>query len=45
MWEGEMGWGLVGTGLRFESQVDGRVSQIKGFRVESLSLYLNGCEQ
>ena len=40
-----MGWGLVGTGPRFETQVDGRVSQMEGFRVEGLSLYLNGCEQ
>ena len=45
MWEGEVGWGLVGTGPRFETQVDGRVSWMEGFRVEGLSLYLNRCEQ
>ena len=45
MWEGEVGWGLMRTGPRFETQVDGRVSQMEGFRVEGLSLYLNGCEQ
>ena len=36
MWEGEVGLGLVGTGPRFETQVDGRVSRIEGFRVEGL---------
>ena len=48
MWEGEVGWGLgrgLETGPRFETQVDGRVSRMEGFRVEGLSLYLNGCEQ
>ena len=45
MWKGEVGWGLMGTGPRFETQVDGRVSRMEGFRVEGLSLYLNGCDQ
>ena len=45
MWEREVGLGLVGTGLRFETQVDGRVSRMEGFRTERLSLYLNGCKQ
>ena len=44
MWEGKVVWELVGTGPRFETQIDGRVSRMEGFRVESLSLYLNGCE-
>ena len=40
----DVGWGLVGTGPRFETQVDGKVSRMEGFRVEGLSLYLNGCD-
>ena len=40
-----MGWGLVETGSRFETQGDGRVNWIEGFRVEGLSLYASGCEQ
>ena len=43
-WDGDWEGGL-GTGPRFETQVDGRVSRMGGFRVEGLSLYLNGCEQ
>ena len=39
MWEGEVGWGLVGTGPRFETQVDGKLNRMEGFRVEGLSLY------
>ena len=27
----ESGMGIGGTGLRFETQVDGRVSRMKGF--------------
>ena len=37
MWEGEVRWGLVGTGPRLETQIDGRVNQMEGFRVEGLS--------
>ena len=43
-WDGDWEGGL-GTGPRFETQVDGRVSRMGGFRVEGLSLYLNGYEQ
>ena len=35
-----MGWGLVGTGPRFETQVDGRVSRMEGFRVEGPYRYI-----
>ena len=38
------GMGIGGNRPRFETQVDGRVSRMEGFRVEGLSLYLNGCE-
>ena len=40
-----IGKGCLGTGPGFETQVNGRVSRIGGFRVEGLSLYLNRCEQ
>ena len=44
MWDVDWEGGL-GTGQKFETQVDGRVSRMEGFRVEGLSLCLNGCEQ
>ena len=43
-WDGDWEGGL-GTEPRFETQVDRRVSWMGRFRVEGLSLYLNGCEQ
>ena len=40
-----IGKGCLGTGPGLETQVNGRVSRMGGFRVEGLSLYFNGCEQ